>query len=81
MITYYALMCLACEHMRIGVKQLQGKKWARQPMDIVCTGVRQHLMEDLFVGVRQLQLGVKHLPMEDLCVGVRQLQLKDMNRS
>jgi hypothetical protein len=55
------LRYLACEHMMTRVRQLQMKKWAKQPMNILCMG-------DLCVGVRQLQLGVRHLPLEDLCV-------------
>ena len=50
--TYHALMYLACEQMMVGIKQLQKKKWARQlingmctrarqPTDILCTGIRQ----------------------------------------
>jgi hypothetical protein len=82
--TYHALMYLAGEQTVIGVRQLHKKKWARQPITEMCTwatqpkdilymGVRQLLMEDLCVGVGQLQLGVRNLPLEDLCVGVRQL--------
>jgi hypothetical protein len=82
--TYHALMYLTCEQMMTRVR-LQKKKWARQPMDILCMGVRQIPMEDLCVGVGvgvgQLQLGVRNFPLEELCVGVRQLQLEDMNRS
>ena len=48
---------------------------------ILCIGVRQLPMEDLCVGVGQLQPGVRKLPLEDLCVGDRQLQLEDMNES
>ena len=44
-------------------------------------GVRQLQIEDICIGVSQLQLGVRHLPLEVLCFGVRHLQLKDMNRS
>jgi hypothetical protein len=47
--------------------------WATQPKDILYMGIRQLLMEDLCVGVGQLQLGVRNLPLEDLCVGDRQL--------
>ena len=85
--TYHGLMYLTCEQMMITVR-LQKKKWARQPnemctrarqpMDILCTGVRQLPMEDLSVGVGQLQLGVRNFPLKDLCVGGRQLQLEDM---
>ena len=69
MMINHILMCLVCEQMVIRVRQLQRKKWARQPMDRLCTGVRHLLKEGLCVGVRQLQLGVRHLPLEDLCVG------------
>ena len=61
------------------------KKWARQPLNELCTRARQSMdglytnvkqlpMEDLCVRVRQRQLGVRHLPLEDICVGVRLLQ-------
>ena len=42
--------------MVIGVRQLQRKKLARQPMNILCMGVRHLPLEDLCVVVRQLQL-------------------------
>jgi hypothetical protein len=32
MMTYHALMYLACKQMMIEFKQLQRKKWARQPL-------------------------------------------------
>ena len=75
--TTHTLMYLACEQIVIGVRQLHMKKkarqpinemctWARQHMDILCTGVRQLLMKDFCIGVR-------HLALENLCVGVRQL--------
>lgn len=54
---------------------------ARQHVDILCTRVRQLPMEDICVGVRQLQLGDRHLTMEDLYVGVGQLQLKYTGQS
>ena len=41
MMTYGALMYLACEQIVIGVVQLHRKKWARQHMDILCAGVKQ----------------------------------------
>lgn len=92
MMTNHTLMYLAIEHMVIGVRQLQRKKWARQlvnesctrarqPMDKLCTRVRHFPMEDLCVRVRQLQLGVRHIPLEDLCVEVRRLQIENMSRS
>ena len=78
--------------MVIGVRQLQRKKWTRQPVNELCnrarqpmdnfyTRVRQFTMEDLCVGVRQLQLGVRHLNLEEFCVGVRRLKIEDSNRS
>ena len=48
-------------------------------MKELCKGVGQLLIEDLCVGVSQLQRGVRHLPLEDRCVGVRQLQLEYIN--
>jgi hypothetical protein len=91
-IIYLVLIHLACEQMVVGVRQLQKKKWTRQPInemhtrarkltDILCKGVRQLPMEDLCLGVGQLQLGVRKLLLKDLCVGVRQLQLEDMSGS
>lgn len=77
----HILMYLACGQMIIEVRQLLRNKWARQPMDRLCTRVRQLLMEDLCVGVQQLHLGVRHLPLEDVCVGVRDLQVEYMNQS
>ena len=54
------------------------KKWARQPLNELCTRARQHVNE-LCTRARQsmdgLYTNVKQLPMEDLCVGVRQRQL------
>ena len=82
--TYRALMYLACEQMVTRVKQLPRKKWARQPINKICTRTRQP-MDILCVGVKlpmeDLCLRVRHLPLEDLCVGVRQLQLEDTNQS
>ena len=69
----HALLYLACEQMVLGVRQLQGKKWVRQPKKEGCTRARQPMKE--------LCTGVRHLPLEDFCVGVRQLQLEDMNWS
>ena len=40
-LTYHALMYVVCEHMRIGVTQLQRNKWARQPINKMCTRARQ----------------------------------------
>ena len=60
------------------------KEWctmARHPMKELPMGVRQLPIEDVCIGVRQIQLGVSGLPLEDLCVGVRQLPLKDMDGS
>ena len=75
MMTYHALMYLACEQIVIRVIQFQKKKWARQPMDILCTEVRQLSIQDLCIGVKRLQLGVRHFPFESLCVGVKRFQL------
>ena len=55
-LTYHVLMDLACEQIGTGVRQPHIKKWVRQPMDTLCTGVRQFPMEGLCVGVGQLQL-------------------------
>jgi hypothetical protein len=50
----HILLCLACEQMVFEVKQLQRKNWVRQPMKELCTlGVRQLIIKDLCVGVRQ----------------------------
>jgi hypothetical protein len=35
--TTHTLMCLACEHMVIGVRQLQRENWVGQPMNELCT--------------------------------------------
>ena len=69
MIIYHALMYLACEQMETRVKQLQGKKWARQPIDIVCTRVDNS----------QWKLDISLWKI--FCVGVKQLQLEDRNQS
>ena len=61
--TNHALMYLACKHIVIGVRQLQKKKWARQPIHKMHTRARQPL-DVLCTGVRQL-------PTEDLCIRVR----------
>ena len=59
----------------VNVRQLQKKKWARQPMDILCTRVRQLPMEYFYIGVGNLQLGIRNLPL-DIGIGMRQLQLE-----
>ena len=69
----HTLMFLACEHMVIGVKQLQRKKWAGEPIDEMRTRDKQP--------INILCTDVRQLPMKDLCVGVRQLQLEDMNQT
>ena len=72
--TNHTLLYLAYEQMVIKVRQLQRNNWvrqpkrewctrARQPMKEFCKGVREHLIEDLCVGVRYLQLGVRQLPL------------------
>ena len=58
---------LACEQTMFGVREFQRNKWVKQPqkndarwleqpMKKLCTWVRQPSIEDLCVGVRQLQL-------------------------
>lgn len=72
-----------------GVRQLQRKTRVRQPVNELhttirrpinklCTEVRLLMVEDLYDGVRELQLGARQLPMDNFCVGVKQLQLEDM---
>ena len=61
--TSHILLHLACGQMVFGVRQLLRKNWAkqpkkdwctraRQPMKLLCMGVRQFPIEDLCVGVR-----------------------------
>ena len=69
----HTLLYLACKHMVFGVRQLQRKKWVKQPKREQYTRARQ-LMKELCTWVRWILV-------EDLCVGVRQLQLEDMNYS
>ena len=83
--TNHTLLCIVCEHMVFGVRQLQRINWARQPKREWCTRARR-FMKELCMGVRELPIEdlfvrARHLPLEDLCVGVRSLQLEYMNRS
>lgn len=75
----HILLYLACEHMMIGIIQLQEYTWvsqpkrewcrmAKQPIKELCRGVGQLPIKEFCVGVRQLLV-------EDLCVGLRHLQL------
>jgi plasmid replication initiation protein len=64
--TDHNLLYLACEQLVIAVRQPE-REWctrARQPMKELCTRVIHLLIEDLCIGIRQLQLWVRHLPLE-----------------